>query len=252
MNRTVYPMRVAAIALGVSVVSSPLAAIADSPFSGKVAVGAIAASGNSESSTFNFEFGLNYDKDVWHNALKASAMQARSSTEDDAGNSSKQTTSELYAVTLRSALDFTENDYVFAQLGFEKDLFGAVRERTTQTLGYGRRVLNDDAHKLDLELGAGARQSLAQEEGARRESEVVGRAGFVYAWQFSETSRFAQSVTAEYGDSNTYTESLSELKLSVIGGVFANLAFTVKHNSDVPADTEQTDTISSVSLSYEY
>ncbi len=81
---------------------------------------------------------------------------------------------------------------------------------------------------------------------------MVGRAGLIYAWQISETSRFAQTLTTEYGDTNTYTESLSELKLSVIGGVFANLAFTVKHNSNVPADTEQTDTISAVSLSYEY
>lgn len=245
-------MRTAAMVLAASAVISPVVASADSPFSGHVAVGAIAASGNSESSTFNFEFGLKYDKDRWHNALKASAMQARSETEDDAGNSDKQTTSERYVVGLRSALDFTENDYLYVQLDFEKDLFGAVRERTAQTLGYGRRLLHGETHKLDLELGAGARQSLAQEDDAQRVSEVVGRAGFVYAWQFSETSRFAQSVTAEYGDSNTYTESLSELKLAVIGGVFANLAFTVKHNSDVSADTEQTDTISSVSLSYEF
>lgn len=227
-------------------------AVAESPWGGKIAVGAIAASGNSETSTFNFEFGLSYDKEVWHNALKASAMQARSETEDDAGNIEKRTTSERYVVGMRSALDFTDNDYLFLQLDFEKDLFGGVRERTAQTLGYGRRVINGESHKLDLELGAGARQTLAQEDGARRESEVVGRAGLIYAWQISETSRFAQTLTTEYGDTNTYTESLSELKLSVIGGVFANLAFTVKHNSNVPADTEQTDTISSVSLSYEY
>lgn len=252
MNPTCYPKRLGSLLLIVAAMLNPSTGLAESPWGGKIAVGAIAASGNSESSTFNFEFGLSYDKDIWHNALKASALQARSETEDDAGNTEKRTTSERYVVGLRSAVDFTENDYLFVQLDFEKDLFGGVRERTAQTIGYGRRVLNGEAHKLDLELGAGARQLLAQEEDAQRESEVVGRAGLVYAWQISDTSRFGQTITTEYGDTNTYTESVSELRLSVIGGVYANLAFTVKHNSDVPVDTERTDTISSVSLSYEY
>lgn len=222
------------------------------PWSGKIGLGLIATGGNSETSTFNADLGLNYDQGIWHNAFATSALLARAETTDDAGATQKDTTSERYAVSLRSALDFTDNDYVFGLLEFEKDLFGGVRERTAETLGYGRRLLNSDQQKLDMELGAGARQLLPQGAGAQRESEVIGRAGLVYSWKISDTSRFGQKITVDSGDSNTATESVSELKLAVIGGVFANLSFTWKNNSQVPDGTQNTDTTSAVSLSYEF
>lgn len=219
---------------------------------GKVALGAIATGGNSETSTFNAEFGLSYDRGIWHNAFAASALQARAETTDASGVMQKDTTSERYQASLRSALDFSEHDYVFGLLEFEKDLFGGVRERSVQTVGYGRRLIKSESQQLDLELGAGARQLLAQETDAQRESELIGRGGLVYAWQLSESSRFGQKITVESGDANTSSESVTELKMAVIGGVFANLSFTWKNNSQVPAGTQNTDTISSVSLSYEF
>ncbi len=222
-------------------------------WSGKVGVGLIATSGNSESSTFNLDLGLSHKQAAWTNQISAKAIQARSQVEDaSSGGLSKRTTSERYTLSLRTSFDITETDFVFAQLNMEKDLFGAVRERTSQTLGYGRRLLHTPAHKLDLEVGAGARQLLAQGDAARRESRAVGRGGLKYVWQISASSRFSQAFSVETGKGNTYSEALSELKLAVIGGVFANLGFTVKNNSEVPAGTVRTDTISSVSLSYEF
>lgn len=219
---------------------------------GKIALGAIATGGNSETSTLNGEFGLSYARGIWHNAFSASAIKARAETTDDAGVTTTNTSSERYSASLRSALDFTEFDYLFALLEYEKDLFAGVRERSVQSIGYGRRVIKADAHALDLELGVGARQILAQEAGAQRESELITRAGMSYVWQISETSRFSQRISVEAGDANTYTESFSELKLAVIGGLFANLGFSWKNNSQVPAGSENVDTVTSVSLSYEY
>ena len=219
---------------------------------GKIGLGAIATGGNSESSTLQADLGLNYDKGIWHNAFAASALQAQAETEDAAGVVEKNTTSERYAASLRSALDFSDNNYVFVLFEYEKDLFAGVRERSAETLGYGRRLLNSEKQKLDVELGAGARQLLAQGEDQQRQSEVIGRAGLNYTLQLSETSRFAQKLTVESGDANTATESVSELRLAVIGGVFAKLGFTWKNNSEVPEGSKNVDTISSVSLSWEF
>ncbi len=222
------------------------------PWSGKLGLGLIATSGNSQASTFNLEAALNHQRGIWQNGATASALRARSTETDAAGVVRNVTTAERYVAGLRTALDFSDYDYVFARVDFEKDLFGGVRERMTETIGYGRRLLNTSAHKLDIELGGGVRQLLAQQTGARRESGAVGRAGLKYAWKITDSSHFGQRLTVEAGDKNTYTESASELKMAVIGGVFANLAFTSKHNSDVPVGTKRTDTISSVSLSYEF
>lgn len=228
------------------------AAASDDGFSGKVAVGAIATGGNSKTSTFNVDLGLGYDSGVWHNSIRARALAARSEVEQVGGGVESRTTSERYIVGMRSALDFSEFNYVVAQVDYEKDLFGGVRERIAETLGYGRRLISNEIHKLDAELGAGARQQTAQDPAAQRESELVFRGSLRYAWTMSETSSFLQELSAESGDSNTYSEATSTLKLAVLGGVFANLGFTAKNNSQVPAGTENTDTISSVSLSYEF
>lgn len=222
-------------------------------FGGKFSLGAIATSGNSETSTVNFGISLKLDQAAWHHGVKGTAVHARSETTDDAtGQSRTQTTSERYTASLRSARDFSETDYLYAQVDFDKDLFGGVRERTAETVGYGRRLLHSEAHKLDLELGAGARQLRPQGEGAERVSDAVGRAALRYDWTITPTSRFSQSVSVESGDENTYTESVSELKLAVIGSVFVNLGFSAQNNSEVPAGTQRTDTTSSVSLSYEF
>ncbi|MGJ8669880.1 MAG: DUF481 domain-containing protein [Oceanococcus sp.] len=219
---------------------------------GKIGLGAIASSGNSEAGTFQADLGLSYEHGIWHNAFTTKALHARSETTDASGVVQKDTTSERYSASLRSALDFSEDNYVFALVEYEKDLFAGVRERSVQTLGYGRRLLNTETQNFDVEVGAGARQSLAQGVGERRESEIIARGGLNYVWKITETSHFTQKITVESGDANTSTESVTELKLAVIGGVYANLGFTWKHNSDVPIDSENVDTISSVSMSWEF
>ncbi len=228
-------------------------AMAEDGISGKLGLGAISTSGNSESTTVQFDSALRYAQGDWHNKLTAKANFASSEVTDaSSGEMRSQTTAERYVFGARSALDFSEFDFLFVQLDYEKDLFGGVRERSVESIGYGRRLLKSAAHMLDVELGAGARQSLAQQAGAQREHELVGRAGLSYLWSITESNAFEQSLTVEGGGDNTYTESVSSLKLAVIGSVFANLGFTLKNNSQVPEGTEKTDTISSVSLSYEF
>ncbi len=85
-----------------------------------------------------------------------------------------------------------------------------------------------------------------------REDDAIGRAFGKYQWALSETSTFIQTLKVESGAENTFTESVTELKLSVVGNLFAALSYTVKHNSDVPADTKKTDTFSAVNLSYAF
>lgn len=241
--------RFAVYSLAVATLLASTAAVAEDGWSGKFALGVIATSGNSDARTLNTDVRLGHDRGIWHSRLQAQAIQASSQAADNGG---RETTTERYLVSLRSALDFSEYNYFYAQAEFEKDLFGGIRERTSETVGYGRRLLKTERQVLDLELGAGARQLLPQGDTARRESEFIGQAGLGYDLKITDTSSFSQQISVEAGDSNVYSESVSALKLTVIGGIYANLSFTVKNNSEVPPDTERTDTITSISLSYEF
>lgn len=221
---------------------SPLAVHAE-PWSGEVGLGYLATSGNSDTTSLNGKLLVDYAQGNWKNAFAASAI---SSADDEAS------TAERYLVTDKLDWNFTERDYIFGAVEWEKDLFGGVRERTSQTVGYGRHILTGPVHLLDAEIGAGARQLQNNDVGRTREDDAIGRAFGKYQWALSETSTFIQTLKVESGAENTFTESVTELKLSVVGNLFAALSYTVKHNSDVPADTKKTDTFSAVNLSYAF
>lgn len=209
---------------------------------GEAGAGLLATSGNSETQSINGKFLLDYLQARWKNAFTATALN----NGDEDG-----TTAERYTVGNKLDYNLDPKNYLFGAVDFEKDLFGGFRERTAETVGYGRHILTGPVHTLDAEIGGGARQTEEQGTGDKQ-NEAIVRAGGKYVWKISETSAFAQALKVEYGKSNTFTEAISELKLSVLGNLFAAVSFTTRNNSDVPVDTKKTDTFTAVSLSYAF
>lgn len=218
------------------------AAPAQAQWANEVSLGYLAASGNTETESLNAKATLAYKTQDWKNTFVG--LAAYSTEQDD-------TTAERYAASDKFDWNLSETDYLFGAVDWEKDLFGGIRERTTEVAGYGRHVLTGPEHLLDLEVGAGARQSELNGTG-EQEDDVIGRLLGKYQWTISESSQFAQAVKVESGEYNTYVESVSELKLTIVGDLFAALSYTVKHNSDVPEGSDKTDTYTAVSLAYSF
>lgn len=220
---------------------APTLAVAQ-PWSGEIAAGYLGTSGNSDTQSLNGKVALNYEQDKWKNLFVATALGSA-----DADGS----TAERYTAGNKTEYSITPNDYVFVALEWEKDLFGGIRQRTSETVGYGRRILTGPVHELDVEVGIGARQTEENVTGFK-DDDLVGRFAGRYAWIISETSSFVQALKVETGDANTSTESISELKLAIVGNLHAMLSYTVRHNSDVPAGTKRTDTFTAVNLAYSF
>lgn len=235
-------MRIHPLAAGMVIAMAATTVQAEGLF-GELSAGYIANGGNSETRSSNAKAQFGYVSGRWKNELKGSLQHAR----DDG-----DTTAERYSAGYKLDYSFTDNDYLFFTVDFDKDLFGGVRERLAEAVGYGRKLINTDRHKLDAEIGVGARQIRLQGVGAERESEFIGRANGQYRWILTETSEFSQRLMVESGDENTFTESISELKLSIIGNLFASLSYTVRNNSDVAPGLKKTDTVTAVNLSYKF
>ncbi|WP_420464533.1 DUF481 domain-containing protein [Panacagrimonas sp.] len=217
-------------------------AVAASEWKGEAAAGLLTTSGNSETQSINGKFNLEYLTTKWKNRFTATALN---------NSDEEESTAERYTVGDQLDYNFNPKNYAFVAVDWEKDRFGGFRERTVQSLGYGHRFLTGPKHLLDAEIGAGARQTEAQDTG-EREDEFIGRLSSRYQWVISETSTFSQSIKVESGSENTFSEAVSELKLSIIGNVFAGISFTARNNSDVPPDTKKTDTYTAVNLSYTF
>lgn len=236
--------------IGLMTLTTPLLAAEEeeSPWAGKATLGYLATSGNTNNSTLNSGFEISYSAGEWKHLFDAHAISA---TEDDATTPEGEvTTAEAYAAGWKSERNFSEHNYLFGALHWRKDRFSGYETQFSQTAGYGRRVIDTEAHKLNAEIGGGARQSeLATGDD---ENEFVARAGLNYSWQISENAAFEQQLAVEAGDKNTYFESITRLSAGLIGKLALVASYTVKNNSDVPPLTEKTDTYTAVSLEYTF
>jgi putative salt-induced outer membrane protein len=214
---------------------------APGPWAGKATLGYLSTSGNTNSSSLNAAFEVSYTRNDWQHRLTAHAINT---TEDDA------TTAEAYEAGWKSERNFSEANYLFGQLDWRKDRFSGYDKQFSQTVGYGRRLINTEAHQLNIEIGAGARQSDLADGSAQ--NETIIRGGADYTWQLSETAKFFQGVTVESGNENTYLESVTKLSASLVGNLALVASYTVKNNSDVPPATENTDTFTALSLEYTF
>jgi putative salt-induced outer membrane protein len=214
---------------------------AESPWAGKATLGYLATSGNTENSTLNTAFELGYTTGKWEHIANALAIYA---------SDNEVTTSEAYELGWKSERNLNEHDFLFGRLDWRKDRFGGFDTQFSQTVGYGRRLINTDHHTLNVEAGVGARQSEPQT--GPTENETVFRGGAYYKWQFSETAEFRQDLTAESGSENTYLESITAVSAKLLGDLALVASFTVKHNTDVPPLTEETDTYTALSLEYAF
>lgn len=221
-------------------------------WSGTVAAGYVAVSGNSDSSTANFKSEVMYDKDRWHHSGLATATG--SSQDND-------TSSEAYKAALKTKYDLSEIIYAFGTAEWNKDRFSSYDHQIFEVAGLGWRAFHTDTQELDLEAGVGATQSRLQQvdppgtpltSEERDVSEFVGRIAADYHWHISETAVFREVVSSSIGSNNTYIESLTELKAGIIGNLGLVLGYLVKHNTDVVEGTDKTDSQTSISLEYKF
>ena len=211
-------------------------------------LGAVITSGNSETSTTNAKFDATNEKKQWRHNVHAEALGA--STTDPA-TGIETTSAERYALSGKSDYKFNEFDYVFGTLGWEKDRFSGYEYQATLAVGYGRRVLNDETMKLDLEIGPGYRKVKDAVTGATENDGIV-RLGAKYEWKISDNATFTEDLTSDVASDLTVTKSITALTAKVNSKLAMKLSLTIKNNSEVPAGTEKTDTETAITLVYSF
>ena len=212
---------------------------ATGPWSGNVSAGYLATTGNAESSSANFDFEAAYTSGAWNHALSGRAFGASA---DD------ETTAEAYQAGWKSTYDFNERNYAFGALDWNANRFAGFTRQTFATLGYGRRVLTGSRFFLNLEVGVGYAKQ--KPKTGDSQSGGSGTLGAEFIWALSDTSEFSQRLNVFATSDNTFSESISKVSTSLIGNVALAVSYTVRRNTDVPPDTQKTDTLTAISLEY--
>ena len=221
------------------------------PWSGNVGLGYLSSSGNTEDTSTTFNFLVAYTAGAWIHSLDGRAYGARST--NDLGVD--ETTAESYQLGWKSSYDIDDRNYLFGKLDWNKDRFASYVEQTFETVGYGRRILDDGTFVLNAEIGAGfAQQELAEPcpNGECDEDGAVVTFGGDFLWNINENVTFGQDLDIFAASDNTYWETVTSIRAGLIGNVGLIASYTIKANTDAPAGRDKRDTYTAITLDYAF
>ena len=210
-------------------------------WTGEGELGFTSTSGNTESESLNAKFGIGKEYEKWKHNAKVELLQSSNRGVDSA---------DSIVFTEKSEYRFAAETFAFGRLRYEQDEFSGYNYQSVISFGAGHTLLEGEVHNLEASAGVGYRD-LEDDTGVSAQ-ETVFDGELKYAYKISETSTFNQNFFVESGSSNTYSKSETFLKLVVVGNLGAKFGYEVKHNSNVPAGTEKTDTITTATLVYSF
>ena len=207
-------------------------------FSGEGSLGWISNSGNTNNESFNGNIKTVIRSDWWAHNFSLSAKRIRDE---------RTVTAERYVFTEKSDFTFSDTSYAFASLRYDDDRFDGFDYQASATVGIGWYLVSSDTQHFDLELGAGYRKAKLSAT-SEKNNEAIGRMAQHYDVNFTETSQFFQDLVIESGNTNTASEFIAGLKVSINSSLALKLSYNVKRNSNPAPGSEKTDRTTAINL----
>lgn len=231
-----------------------IAAFSTSPvladWTGQGEAGLVKASGNTESENFNVGLGFINEGDVWTQEIGFKLLQASTDGVDSADSVSAD-------YIAKRAL--SDRSYVFAGLGYLDDSFDGFTEQTSASVGYGYHVIDTEDVGLELGVGIGYRdtnQVLVLDNGTETDgTDVSGPTGVLlmnYRNKITANTEFVDAFKAEIGSDNTFVENEAALIVAMNEKFALKAGLLIRHNTDPAEGFDETDTITSINLVYNF
>lgn len=223
-------------------VLSTFSGFAQAGWSGKGEAGIVFARGNSDTDTANVKFGLARELDRWKHSFDILALRA-------ANNGT--TNAERYGAAWQSDFKMSDRSFWFGNLRYEQDKFSGFDFQTSATTGYGYKIIDTATTKLTGQLGAGYRRSKFALTGATT-GDAVLRGDLAYEHALTETTRIIDRLSVESGSSNTLASNELALQVKMSDAFALSFGVGVRVNSDPPAGSKKTDTLTTLNLVYAF
>lgn len=226
---------------------SSVAAEPPKNLAGEVELGIVATSGNTETQSLKGKIAIKHNLENWKNNYQLDALYKK---DEVAGVS--QTTANKYFLSMQS--DYKLNDKhsgLFVYASYQKDKFSGFDYQSAIALGYSDRMFGDDTSFLDYNIGPG--YTFAETDDGEKAEATVLRLAADYEYKLSDTAKFTQSLSTEAAfdsDKNTRSKSETAISAKLMGNLSMKAAYTIIHNSLVPADKDKTDSTTSLTVVY--
>jgi putative salt-induced outer membrane protein len=214
----------------------------ESPWTTTAGLGYINASGNTNTKSLAFRFDTAYEVVRWKHELHLGSLNASADGE---------TTADRKILFYQSSFKFRPRDYFYGSFNYEDDRFTGFDYQAIVSVGYGRKLIDIEKHKLKAEIGPGYRQYQVI-DAPDSESEALLRLLGVYNWKISKYSEFIQDLVFNFGEEQDEWRSITELKTSITDTLALRIAYNVHYLKEVPPENVSYDRTTTILLDYTF
>ena len=211
-------------------------------WSGRGDIGYNSVSGNADSDSLALGLNAGYNTKSWAHTGDIDAYSA---------SQNGTTSAKTYSLKLQSDFDLGKKFFAFGNIRYLDDRFSGYEYQSSVSLGAGRTFLEDGNDLFSGQIGLGYRKS-EPTGNPGNEDEPVVTAQMTYNRGLTETTVFESKWNAEAGSDNAYLEGGIAVIVAMTDTLGIKLSQVVKHNTDVPAGTKNTDRHTTVSLNYRF
>lgn len=199
--------------------------------------------GNTESDALSGKAEAERDALNWRHLAKVEGGNEEKRNKD----SESERIAERYFGSYKLDRKIDEANYIFNQLSAQKDLFSGYTYETTYALGYGRRFIDNDRHRLDIEAGPGYRvrelevRAPELEGKSRTEKDAIALVALRYKLQITENAQFREDVTSELEGGASVTRAETSLTSAINSRLSLRVSHVLRHNSKPADDVRKSD-----------
>ena len=218
-------------------------------WTGEGELGAFQSSGNTESVGVAAALRLDREGIDWTHSIRLRADYQRQN-----GSTSR----EQFAASSEPRWQFDENIFVYGLAQYERDRIQGFSSRYSVSGGLGYRIL--DNPKLKLSLKAGPAYRVTDFTDGTSADRLAGLVGIDFDWQMLDRLKLTQDVealaetggeaTLIFDGANTTINLVTGLDFRVSNRLRSRLSYKVEYDSNPPAGSEGTDTLTRATLIY--
>jgi len=211
-------------------------------WSGTGQLGFTSTSGNSDTENITAGLKIILETGKWISDVGLNVLRASSDGID---------TADRFILNSKTGYKFNEKNYFYYGSRYENDNFSGYDYTMTSGFGWGHKFQDSETNKLITELGIGYKTEALDVD--RTETNGMALLGKLdYMRQLSESTTFENLTILESTDDNTFIQNDAGFSFNINTKFKVKLAHQYRHNTDVPAGIDSTDTLVSANLVYDF
>lgn len=212
-----------------------------SNWSGKGELGAFRSTGNANNTGITAGLGLEREGIKWRHKLSGRA---------DYQETEGVVTREQYQAAYEPNYKLSDRLYAYGLAQYERDPFQGFSARYSASGGLGYDVLNGPAMTLSVKAGPAWRRTELVD--GTSSSSFAGLAAADFDWRLAETISLTQDARALVQSGSSTLVSDTGLVANVSGNLSLRLSYSIEHDTAPPPGAIKTDTLSRVTLIYDF